>query len=67
MKKQDKLQDVKNKHKLAIKDGELHSTHLTIQDIEWLFKQAESLKNIEKAWRGGSGEDIDVALQEAFK
>lgn len=67
MKNPDKIQDLKTKHKLAIKDGEFHSTHLTIQDIEWLFKQAESLENIEKAWRDGSGEDIDVALQKAFE
>lgn len=37
------------------------------QDIEWLLEQAEKLKKIEKAWRDGSGEDIDVALQETFE
>lgn len=35
-------------------------------DIEWLVKQTEKLEKIKNAWLYGSGEDIDVELQEAF-
>ncbi len=47
-------------HKLAY--YEVKNEH-----FQWLLKQAEKLEKIEKAWRNGSGEDIDVELQEAFE
>lgn len=58
MKKPRSLQQIK-------KSIEMHN--YLPHDIEWLVKQTEKLEKIEKAWRYGSGEDIDIALQEAFE
>lgn len=53
-----------------IQDGitdEIVGTEISRDDLIWLLEQADKLENIEKAWREGSGEDIDIALQEVFE
>ena len=63
----EKISEIKNKILQASTNEEFHATHLTIQDINWLVEQAENLYRIEQAWRNGSGENLDIALDEAFE
>ncbi|MFS0783585.1 hypothetical protein [Bacillus sp. 1P06AnD] len=50
-----------------LKNKTVFDTELIKAEKDWLIKQAEKLENIEKAWREGTGEDVDIALQEAFE
>ncbi|RKJ60357.1 hypothetical protein D7X33_27950 [Butyricicoccus sp. 1XD8-22] len=61
MNNQDRLKEIK-KRDIEILEG----TRLK-KDWEWLIEQAEKLEKIEEAWLNGSGEDIDIELQEAFE